>query len=71
MFAAPDGQLWGASEQPGPTGSRSVVLVFTCMSEARHGTRAIAVDAGVRLQDLTDEALRGWLAAAPMLRELS
>lgn len=70
VFAAPDGQLWGASERSGPDGVESVVLVFTCMTEARHAMRAVAIDAGVRLWDMTDDALRAWLAVAPMVRGL-
>lgn len=71
MFAAPDGRLWRASVGPGPTGPDSLVLVFTCMAEARRAVRAIAIGSTVRLRELTDDALRSQLESAPPVADLS
>jgi hypothetical protein len=70
LFAAGDGRLWGASIRQGTGGSRSAVLVFTGLSEARQAVHAVAIEAGLRLRDLSDEDLRGWLAIAPRVEKL-
>lgn len=71
MFSAPDGQLWGALVRHGPNESDAVVLVFTCMTEARLSVRAVTLDAGVLLRDVTDDVLRAWLATAPTVGKLN
>jgi hypothetical protein len=71
VFAAPDGQLWGASMRPGPDDPNSVVLVFTCMNEARQAVRAVVVDSALRLRDVSDDSLREWLATAPTVGKLN
>jgi hypothetical protein len=71
VFSAPDGKLWGASVRQGPDAGDAVVLVFTCMTEARQSVRAVTIDAAVRLRDLTDDALRAWLATAPTVGKLN
>jgi hypothetical protein len=71
VFSAPDGQLWGASVRQGPNEGDAIVLVFTCMTEARQSVRAVTIDEGVRLRDLTDDALRAWLATAPTVGKLN
>ncbi len=71
VFSAPDGRLWGASVRSGPGGPDSSVLVFTCMGEARRAVRALAVGAGVRLRDLSDDVLREHLASAPAVADLA
>lgn len=70
VFSAPDGKLWGASIRLGPNEGDAVV-VFTCMTEARQSVRAVTIDAAVRLRDLTDDALRAWLATAPTVGKLN
>jgi hypothetical protein len=71
VFAAEDGRLWGASIGAGATGPDSLALVFTCVTEARQGMRAVAVDAGSQLRDFSDDSLRGWLAKAPKVEKLN
>jgi hypothetical protein len=70
VFAAADGRLWGASIEAGSSGADATVLVFACMSEARQGVRAITIEPPVELRDLTDDALRQWLAVAPRVKKL-
>ena len=70
VFGAADGALWGASLETGLSGEDAAVLVFTCMSEARQGVRAITIEPPVELRDLTDDALRQWLAVAPRVKKL-
>jgi hypothetical protein len=41
------------------------------MVETRRAVRAVAIGAGVRLRDLSDDALREQLASAPTVADLS
>jgi len=48
-----------------------MVILFTCITEARQAVRAIAVAPPTDLQDASDDALRRWLAAAPPVGKLT
>ena len=64
MFTDDAERLWNAATRDG-------ALVFTCISDGRQSSRAIAVDALRREPGhVTEEVLRAWLAAAPRIGTL-
>jgi len=71
VFAAADGRLWGASVRREPDGGPGLIVLFTCMADARQAVRAVAVSSDWRLRDVTDELLRTWLATAPPVGNLT
>jgi hypothetical protein len=64
VFADESGCLWSAV-------LTAHAVVFTCISDARQSSRAIAIEDIVREDDAGDEALRAWLGAAPKIGSLS
>jgi hypothetical protein len=42
-------------------------MVFTCISECRNSSRAIAVDLPTLNDTVGDDTLRGWLSDAPRI----
>ncbi|HKW49384.1 MAG TPA: hypothetical protein VJN70_18160 [Gemmatimonadaceae bacterium] len=64
VFADDAGRLWSAV-------LTASAVVFTCISDARQSSRALAIEDTVREDDAGDEALRAWLGAAPKIGSLS
>lgn len=64
VFADDAGRLWSASRTAG-------AVIFTCISDARRSSRALAVEDAVRENEIGDETLRAWLGAAPRIGTLS
>jgi hypothetical protein len=64
VFADESGRLWSAV-------LTARAVVFTCISDARQSSRAIATEDIVREDDAGDETLRAWLGAAPKIGSLS
>jgi hypothetical protein len=64
VFADEAGRLWSAV-------LTTRAVVFTCISDARQSSRAIATEDIVREDDAGDETLRAWLGAAPKIGSLS
>ena len=64
VFADDVGRLWSAV-------LTARAVVFTCISDARQSSRALAIEDTVREDDAGDEALRAWLGAAPKIGSLS
>lgn len=62
VFADEAGRLWNASYA---TGTVDAAVVFTCISDSRQSTRAIAVPVGFAMTDAGDDLLRTWLREAP------
>ena len=63
VFADESGRLWTAVHT-------AHALVFTCISDARQSSRAIALDDTMREDEAGDETLRAWLGAAPKIGSL-
>lgn len=64
VFADESGRLWSAARTAG-------AVVFTCISDARQRSRALAIEDARWEEDAGDEALRAWLGAAPKIGSLS
>jgi hypothetical protein len=64
VFADELGRLWSAAH----TGE---AVVFTCISDGRQSGRALAVDLATLADEVGDETLRAWLAAAPRIGRLT
>ena len=67
VFAADDGLLWSASFTRNGGGA----VEFSCIGDARQAVRAIAVDAGLTMADVSDDRLRAWLRDAPRIGRLT
>ncbi|GAC1514134.1 MAG: hypothetical protein NVS1B4_01070 [Gemmatimonadaceae bacterium] len=68
MFSDPAGRLWSAA----PARDAAVgAVVFSCLSDPRQAVRALAVDAGFDVRQVSDETLRIWLRDAPRIGSLS
>jgi hypothetical protein len=67
LFSDTAGRLWSAAF----SGKRHEALLFSCLSDAREPTRAIAVPARFHLSDPTDDDLRRMLAEAPEVGRLT
>ena len=68
VFADDAGRLWNASVASGtPAGA----VVFACISDSRASSRAIAIEAGLRVADVADDVLRAWLRDAPRVGRLT
>jgi hypothetical protein len=63
VFTDDAGRLWSAV----PTAD---AMIFTCISEARQSSRALALEGAVRGDEIGDETLRAWLRAAPRIGTL-
>jgi hypothetical protein len=66
LFSDTAGRLWSAVF----SGSAQEALLFSCLSDAREPTRAIAAPSRFRLADTTDDDLRRMLAEAPEVGRL-
>ena len=65
VFADDLGRLWSAA----PTGG---AVIFTCISDGRQSGRALAVDLSLlEADEVGDDTLRAWLAAAPRIGTLT
>jgi hypothetical protein len=64
VFADDAGRLWSAART-------ADAVIFTCISDARHAGRALAIDGAMREDEIGDETLRAWLGAAPRIGTLS
>ena len=67
LFSDTAGRLWSAAFP----GSTQEALVFSCLSDAREPTRAIAAPPRFRLTDTNDDDLRQMLAEAPEVGRLT
>ena len=67
IFAGDDGLLWSATF----TGSGGGAVEFSCIGDARRAVRAIAVDAALTMEDISDDRLRAWLRDAPRIGRLT
>jgi hypothetical protein len=67
VFSDDAGLLWSASLSRGGGGA----VEFSCIGDARRPVRAIAVDAALRMAEVTDEMLRAWLRDAPRMGRLT
>jgi hypothetical protein len=66
LFSDTAGRLWSAAV----SGNTPEALVFSCLSDARQPTRAIAAPARFRLTDTNDDELRRMLSEAPAVGRL-
>jgi hypothetical protein len=66
LFSDAGGRLWSAAFST----TTQDALVFSCLSDARAPTRALAAPARFRLSDATDDDLRRMLAEAPEVGRL-
>ena len=68
VFTDDQGRLWSAAldQRDDPEGA----LVFRCISDGRQSARALTVDP-LAIREAVDDALRGWLTAAPRIGVLS
>ena len=64
VFADDAGRLWNASHS---TGTVDAAVVFTCISDSRQTSRAIAVPVSFAMTDAADDVLRTWLREAPRM----
>jgi hypothetical protein len=67
LFSDTAGRLWSAAF----SGTTQEALVFSCLSDAREPTRAIAAPPRFRLTDTSDDDLRQMLAEAPEVGRLT
>ena len=67
VFTDEAGLLWSASF----TRSGGGAVEFSCIGDARRPVRAIAVDAALRIAEISDETLRAWLRDAPRIGRLT
>jgi len=58
-------RIWSAEYERSVCGSD--VLVFSCISDARQPARAVATDDARSLSTIESDALRRWLAKAPLI----
>ncbi len=63
VFADDKGKLWSAAHA-------GEAIVFSCISDGRESTRAIAVDLAKLDASVGDDTLRAWLKAAPRIGTL-
>ena len=68
VFTDDQGRLWSAALEQ--RDDMDGALVFRCISDGRRSVRALTVDP-LALREALDDALRGWLGAAPRLGVLS
>ena len=68
VFADDVGRLWNASHA---TGTVDAAVVFTCISDSRQSSRAIAVPVNFAITDAADDVLRTWLREAPRVALLT
>ena len=66
-FTDEAGVLWRASL----TRSGGGAMEFSCIGDARRPIRAIAADATLRLEEVSDDTLRAWLRDAPRIGRLT
>jgi hypothetical protein len=66
-FTDDGGLRWRATV----TRSGGGAVEFSCVGDARRPVRAIAVDAALRLSEVSDETLRAWLRDAPRIGRLT
>jgi len=66
LFSDTGGRLWSAAFST----TTQDALVFSCLSDARAPTRALAAPPRFRLADATDDDLRKMLAEAPEVGRL-
>ena len=66
-FTDDAGLRWSASL----TRSGGGAVEFSCIGDARRPVRAIAVDASLRMAEVSDETLRAWLRDAPRIGRLT
>lgn len=71
VFADDGGLLWSASHRKHSKHADDGVVVFACITDSRQSVRAMAVDATFRIADVSDDALREWLRAAPRIGRLT
>ena len=67
VFTDEAGLLWSDSF----TRSGGGAVEFSCIGDARRPVRAIAVDAALRMAEISDETLRAWLRDAPRIGRLT
>jgi hypothetical protein len=66
LFSDARGRLWSATF----SGSAQDAILFSCLSDAREPTRALAAPPRFRLADASDDELRRMLAEAPEVGRL-
>ena len=66
VFSDDAGLLWSASQSREPHGA----VVFACISDSRQPVRALALAAGERIAEASDDTLREWLRDAPRIGRL-
>ena len=66
LFSDTAGRLWSAAF----SGQRQDALLFSCLSDAREPTRALAAPPRFRLAEATDDDLRRMLNEAPEVGRL-
>jgi hypothetical protein len=66
LFSDTAGRLWSAAFST----TTQEALVFSCLSDAREPTRALATPPRFRLSDASDDELRRMLAEAPAVGRL-
>jgi hypothetical protein len=66
LFSDTAGRLWSAALST----TTQDALVFSCLSDARAPTRALAAPAPFHLSDATDDDLRRMLSEAPEVGRL-
>ncbi len=66
LFSDTAGRLWSAAF----SGERPEALVFSCLSDAREPTRALAAPPPFRLSEASDDDLRRMLTEAPEVGRL-
>ena len=66
LFSDSTGRLWSAAF----SSTSQDALVFSCLSDAREPTRALAAPARFRLSDASDDELRRMLTEAPEVGRL-
>jgi hypothetical protein len=68
VFGDAAGVLWCAALV---RSDREWAVVFTCITDARHPVRAVAIAAEPRIEELTESTLRHWLEQAPRIGPLT
>ena len=67
LFSDTAGRLWSAAY----SGTMPEALVFSCLSDAREPTRALAAPPRFRLAETNDDELRRMLGEAPEVGRLT
>jgi hypothetical protein len=67
LFSDAAGRLWSAAA----SGAVQEAIIFSCLSDAREPTRAIASPARFRLLESSDDELRRLLGEAPEVGRLT